>query len=213
MRSASLQSRGPSATMSPGRLQRQRDASASRGHAGNRVCGFETLGCDDDCESGGSGSQKVRRRRFRRCRGFASAGLWPGGTQLRLGPEQSAEGFGRSVLPTRSMGESPESERSPGSIGRASSGNAAGEQRTSGREIPEVEATSGERESFGDRAGQKRANYEREWSFGERASNGSVTVSTWSGGESSEGSCACGKCRMSAETSAVGTQPGEPQGR
>jgi hypothetical protein len=100
-----------------------------------------------------------------------------------------------------------------GSIGRASSGNAAGEQRTSGREIPEVEATSGERESFGDRAGQKRANYEREWSFGERASNGSVTVSTWSGGESSEGSCACGKCRMSAETSAVGTQPGEPQGR
>jgi hypothetical protein len=100
-----------------------------------------------------------------------------------------------------------------GSIGRTGRGNAAGEQRTSGGETPEVGATFGEHIGFGRCAGRKRANRERGGTFGERASNGSVTVSTWSGGERSEGYSACGNCRAAAATSLLGTQPGEPHGR
>jgi hypothetical protein len=102
---------------------------------------------------------------------------------------------------------------SQGSIERTSHGNAAGEQRTSGVETPEVGASFQEQGSFGGHAGRKKANRERGWTFSERASNGSVMVSTLPGGEDSEGNRACGKCRIAAETSIVGTQPGELHGR
>lgn len=65
-----------------------------------------------------------------------------------------------------------------GSIGRTSCGNAAGEQRTSGEDTPEVGASFEEQDSFGGHAGRKRANRVRGRTFSERASNGSVMVST-----------------------------------
>jgi len=87
------------------------------------------------------------------------------------------------------------------------------EQRTLGLDTPEVEATFEERPGFGQSAGRKRANHERGRTHGERTSNGPVTVSTLSGGESSEGSGAREECRTTAETSTVGMKPGEPHGR
>lgn len=83
------------------------------GHVGNRMHGFETLGGHDHRASGESGGQKVRGRRSWWCRRFASAGLRSGGARLRSGLEQGVNGFGRLASPSGSMGESPESERSP----------------------------------------------------------------------------------------------------
>jgi hypothetical protein len=118
------------------------------GHVGNRVHGFETLGHRDDRASGGSGGQKVRRRRSCWPRGFASAGPRSGGARLRSGLEQGTDGFGCLVSPTGAGVRAQSRREAQGSNGRTSRGNAAGEQRTSGGETPEVGATFEERYRF-----------------------------------------------------------------
>jgi len=83
------------------------------GHVGSHMHGFETLGRIHGCASGKRCGQKVRGRRSCWCPRFASAGLWAGGARFRSGLERGADGFGQFVQPAGSMGESPESERSP----------------------------------------------------------------------------------------------------
>lgn len=168
------------------------------GHVGNRMHDFETLGRTDGRASGKRCGQKVRGRRSCWCPRFVSAGLGAGGARFRSGLERSADGFGQFAQPAGSVGESPESERSPREQRANQSRQRGGRATDSWRGKPLRWGRLLESGLISvDHAGRKRANRERGRTYGERASNGSVTVSTWSGGESFGGYSACGKCRDS----------------
>jgi len=147
------------------------------GHARDRVDGFETLGCTDGRIRDTRSSQKVRRRRSCWCRRFASAGLRAGGSGFGRNSNRAREASADSRCQQGRWVRAQSRREAQGSNGRARRGNAAGEQRTRGRETPEVGAPFEERENLGHPAGRKTANHERGRAFGERASDGSVTVS------------------------------------
>lgn len=148
-RGVSPQSRGASATMYPGRLWRQRDASASRGM-------WETA-CTTSRPWVAPTAAQAARDAVRRFEGDGLVGV-PDSFRRVWGPE--GPDFGRDSNGVRMASASSCSQQvrwvkaqsrseAQGSNGRTSRGNAAGEQRTLGGETPEVGATFGERIDFG----------------------------------------------------------------